>query len=94
MIHQKTGQWLKPIVLLMLMPLLLVVLHSLAIAPGAKAWLATLGGLATCLVALLQDNPWFKASVLGGLLMNVLWLALYRDEDVAWLAMLYRFVWL
>lgn len=88
-------KWLNPVALV-LMPLLLVVLHYLPVAPGNKAWLASLGGLAVCLVALLQDNPWFKASLFASLLANVLCLALLGSSDrlQPWLDLVYRFVWL
>lgn len=94
--HRNAGKWLKPVALLLLMPLLLVVLHHVPVAPGSKAWLATLGGLAVCVVALVQNNPWFKASMFASLLVNVLCLALLgkRDGLQPWLDLVYRFVWL
>ncbi|MGC1332124.1 hypothetical protein [Pseudomonas sp.] len=96
MIQWNVGGWLKPVTLVLLMPVLLVALHYLPVPPGARAWLATLGGLGCCAAALVHDSCWFKASMFGALLLNVLLLALINDRDVVlpFLALLYRFVWL
>ncbi|WP_455922281.1 hypothetical protein [Pseudomonas putida] len=80
----------------MLVPLLLLILHYLPLTPGARAWSATLGGMAFCLAALVHDNPWFTGSLFGALLVNVLSLALANDREVLMplLVLLYQFVWL
>ncbi len=94
MSYQNAGKWFKPMALMLLMPALLLALHYLPLAPGAKAWLATLGGLATCLAALVNRSPWFKVSLLGALAINVLVLARLNQGEwlLPLLGLLYEFV--
>ncbi len=94
MIPRNLGAWCKPVALSMLVPLLLLVLHYLPLTPGARAWSATLGGMAFCLAALVRDNLWFTGSLFAALLVNVVSLALANDRDALTplMTLLYQFV--